>query len=69
MPEVLGDAGLLFDPEDPASIAGAIERLLGDASLRSRLAEKAFDRTEGMTWKRTADRTLAFLASVARGDA
>jgi len=69
MPEVLGDAGILFDPERPASIAEAVERLMRDDALRARISEKAFERTDGMTWRRTADRTLAFLASVARGDA
>jgi glycosyltransferase involved in cell wall biosynthesis len=35
-----GEAGLLYDGADPAALAGAIERL-GDASLRSRLAQSA----------------------------
>lgn len=38
--EVSGDAALLIDPSDTASIAGAIERLLGDAALRRQLSER-----------------------------
>ncbi len=37
LPEVAGDAALLFDPADPAAIAAAVERLLGDAAEAERL--------------------------------
>ena len=39
LPEVAGDAALLFDPDDPRAIADAIERLLGDPALAARLRE------------------------------
>jgi glycosyltransferase involved in cell wall biosynthesis len=29
IPEVVGDAGLLFDPQDPVAIAEALGRILG----------------------------------------
>ena len=66
MPEVLGSAGMMFDPENAASIADAIDRLLHDPELRYRLALEAYRRTDGFTWQRTADQTLEFLAQVAR---
>ena len=37
LPEVAGDAALLFDPTDVAAIRAAIERLLGDPAERERL--------------------------------
>ena len=40
LPEVAGDAALLFDPRRPAEIAGAIARLEADPQLRRTLAEK-----------------------------
>jgi len=39
-----GETGLLTPPDDPASLAAAIERLLRDPSLRGRLAEAGFRR-------------------------
>lgn len=66
MPEVLGDAGVYFDPEQPAEIARAIERLYADPSLRASLAGKAQERARGYSWKRCAHETLEFIASVAR---
>jgi glycosyltransferase involved in cell wall biosynthesis len=41
LPEVAGDAALLFDPGDPSAIAAAIESLLGDLALAARLRAAA----------------------------
>lgn len=61
MPEVLGDAGLFFDPEDDLDIMGAVERMTLDASLRAKLALNSFGRSSQYTWTRCAEETLAFL--------
>jgi glycosyltransferase involved in cell wall biosynthesis len=63
MPGVLGDAGLYFDPERPATIAAAIKNLFDDAALRSTLAERAHARAAAFSWTRCADETFAFLAA------
>lgn len=65
MPEVLGDAGVYFDPEQPAEIARAIEQLYADPSLRAALGAKAQERARGYSWKRCAQETLEFIASAA----
>jgi glycosyltransferase involved in cell wall biosynthesis len=57
LPEVAGDAALLFDPADPAAIRAAIERLLGDAELRERLRRDGLARAATFTWERTAEQT------------
>jgi len=59
LPEVAGDAALLFDPADPAAIAGALRRLLADAALRERLARAGRERAATFTWERTAAQTVA----------
>jgi glycosyltransferase involved in cell wall biosynthesis len=66
MPEVLGDAGVYFDPEDPNDIARALHELIESPMLRSRLAQASFERAPRYSWRRCADETLSFLAEVAR---
>lgn len=65
MPEVLQDGGVYFDPEDPASIAEAVERLVVDRPLRMRLAARARELSEQYSWSRCASETWAFLRRVA----
>jgi glycosyltransferase involved in cell wall biosynthesis len=59
LPEVAGDAALMFDPGDPATIAAAIERLLFDRAEAERLRAAGLARAASFTWVRTADLTLA----------
>jgi glycosyltransferase involved in cell wall biosynthesis len=59
LPEVAGDAALLFDPGDPAAIAAAIERLLRDPAEAERLRAAGRVRAAGFTWSRNAELTLA----------
>jgi alpha-1,3-rhamnosyl/mannosyltransferase len=55
LPEVVGDAGLYYDPEDPAALAAATTRLLSDPGLRRDLAEKARLRAPMFTWDKAAE--------------
>ncbi|MDP9200805.1 MAG: glycosyltransferase family 4 protein [Gemmatimonadota bacterium] len=64
MPEVLGDAGLYFDPESPESMASALRDLLANPERRRQLAIVASERVRDRTWVRCAERTLAFLGSI-----
>ena len=57
--EVAGSAGILVDPQDPSGIAVALDRVLGSAEERRRLAAAGRERAAQFTWKRTADLTLA----------
>ena len=57
LPEVAGDAALLFDPTDVDAIREAIERLLADSELRARLAEAGRSRAARFTWEATARAT------------
>ena len=58
LPEVAGDAALLFDPHDEAAIAEALRRLLDDAALREQLRVRGLARAGEFTWQRTARLTL-----------
>lgn len=66
MPEVLGDTGLYFNPEDPDSVAKTLQRLIEAPELREQLAHASSERSREYTWKRCADDTFAFIAEVAR---
>ena len=67
LPEVLGGAGLLIDPDDPLTIASAMRRLLDDPALRREQAAKGVKRASDFNWDNSADRLFrAFREAVAR---
>lgn len=55
LPEVVGDGGLYYDPEQPDAIAECLVRFLSDAALRQRLRSAALARTAAFTWERAAE--------------
>ena len=59
LPEVAGDAALLFDPYNIDAIAGAVGTLLEDSALRSRLVARGREQAARFTWERTAAGTVA----------
>jgi glycosyltransferase involved in cell wall biosynthesis len=63
LPEVAGDAALMFDPHDEAAIAATVERLLSDRAQAERLRARGLERARMFTWERTAK---AILESYAR---
>jgi glycosyltransferase involved in cell wall biosynthesis len=58
LPEVAGDAALLFDPHDEHAIAEALRRLLEDSALRDRLRSRGLARAREFSWERAARLTL-----------
>lgn len=64
MPEVLGDAGVYFDPEDASDIGRALMKLIESPDLRARLAQAAFGRAQAYSWRRCANETFAFLGEL-----
>jgi len=59
LPEVVGDAALLFPAGDVTTAAGAILHLLGDDALRTSLVKAGHERAALFTWERTAAETVA----------
>ena len=66
LPEVVGDAGILVDPEDTQEIADALLRIATDDALRAGLSQKALKRADTFSWAKAAEETLGVLQSVAR---
>jgi len=58
LPEVAGDAALLFDPEDDSAMADAMTRLVDDETLVARLHDAGIARSREYSWERTARETL-----------
>jgi glycosyltransferase involved in cell wall biosynthesis len=51
---VLGDAGLLVDPDDPDQMASAIAQMLEDDALAAMSTSKGLIRSRHFDWQRTA---------------
>jgi glycosyltransferase involved in cell wall biosynthesis len=58
VPEVVGDAGLLFDPLDVPAMTDCLRRLLQDQTLRRRLITSGIERAKRFTWEAAAGATL-----------
>lgn len=67
IPEVVGDGGILVDPEDTAGIASAIRSVLQDDVLARTLRQKGLERSRQFTWEKAARETLdVYRAAVQR---
>ena len=58
LPEVLGDAGILIDPERPGEIAEAIAKMIDDETFAQRCAARGRARAQTFSWARTAERVM-----------
>lgn len=65
LPEVVGDAGLLFDPYRPDELTAMMARIASDPDLRSRLSRKALARAAGFSWKTHAHGLIALAEELA----
>lgn len=65
MPEVLGKAGVYFDPLQAQDIATAMCTLMQHADLRNELAVKSKRLSQEYSWQQCAKNTFEFIATVA----
>jgi len=54
LPEVAGDAALLFAPDSPTELAEALVQLWRDEGLRADLIARGRERAAALSWRRTA---------------
>jgi glycosyltransferase involved in cell wall biosynthesis len=66
LPEVAGEAALLFDPGDVDALAAALARLWRDLDLRQELARRGPAQAARFTWERCAETALAALEIAAK---
>jgi glycosyltransferase involved in cell wall biosynthesis len=69
IPEVVGDAAVLFDPEDADDIARAIADVVAHPATAAELVRRGRARAERFSVARTADLTLEIVDRVRRRDA
>lgn len=68
LPEVAGDAALLFDPHDVEAMRETMRRVLEDEALRAELVERGLERAKFFSWERCAKETLKVLEKAAGSD-
>lgn len=66
LPEVVGDAGLLVDPNDVEAWAVALHRVLTDDALHAEMSAKGLVRAAHFSWERAARETLEVYRKVSK---
>ena len=64
IPEVIGDAGLIFPEGNAAALASALRRVLSDQDLRERLGLAGLARVEQYSWEQVAEKTYELFRQV-----
>lgn len=64
IPEVVGNAALLFNPKYVLPIAEAMAKVISDDKVRERLVKEGFERVKGYSWQKTAEETLREINSL-----
>jgi glycosyltransferase involved in cell wall biosynthesis len=66
LPEVVGNAGLFFDPKDPLELKNTLAALLANAELRTELQARSLKQAENFNWFRSAEILRDIFCKVAR---
>ncbi len=67
IPEILGGAGILFNPNNPEELAEKIQLVLKNENLQRELIKKGYKRVKQFSWEKTARETLKVFEEVANG--
>jgi glycosyltransferase involved in cell wall biosynthesis len=66
LPEVVGDAAMIVNPENVFDIARGLREVLVDDALRARLIQGGKRQVAQFSWRRTAEQTLEVYLEVAK---
>ena len=64
IPEIVGDAGLIVNPDNINELANAIFEVLKNKKLREKLIQKGSARVKDFSWEKTAQQTLKVFKEV-----
>lgn len=65
LPEVLGDAGGFFEPQDVENMAAGIKQILDDETRREEMSRIGLNRSKQFMWKKAANDLLAIFEELA----
>jgi len=68
LPEVVGNAAVLVNPENVFEIMRALQRVLLDQSIRDRIKQRSSEQTKKFSWDKSAQRILEIYREVAVGE-
>ena len=68
IPEIVKDAGLLSDPDDPSTFAKNISIMILDKKTRDHYIERGLDRSKEFSWEKCSRETLDLIESVAKSN-
>ncbi len=57
LPEILGEAGIFFDPNDLGAMEGKIRKIIEDQKLANTLRQRGYARVRQFSWKKMAEIT------------
>ena len=66
MPEVLGSAGVYFNPESSIETSSAILKLVSSPELREKMSQEAYLRAKDYSWTKCAADTFSFIAGLSQ---
>jgi glycosyltransferase involved in cell wall biosynthesis len=64
LPEIVGDAGLLFDPLDKDDLLGVLKKILSDYDLRENMRRKGLERVRQFSWEKAAQNLLSIFENL-----
>jgi glycosyltransferase involved in cell wall biosynthesis len=67
LPEVVGNAAVLVNPENVFEVMRALHRVLVDSSVRDRIQQRGYDQVKKFSWDASAQRILEVYEEVATG--
>jgi glycosyltransferase involved in cell wall biosynthesis len=68
LPEVLGDAAVLVNPENVFDIARGMKLILSDDALRQKLIQKGIEQVAKFSWKIAAEKVIETYELVGTGE-
>lgn len=68
LPEIVGEAGILVNPRNPAEMATALRRLIQNKKSREKLVAKGLARARDFDWQKSAKEHLAVFERIAKSE-